>query len=624
MEKWKKILPNSDKSCVESVSGGKKRKKIDSCASIVEAPAFKRCNRLPEKFVIFAYHRDVMDVIESMLREKEVDYIRLDGSSSQSSRNAAINDFQYNDMADIALLSLKACGTGLNLTAASTALFAELDWSPATILQAEDRIHRIGQKAKIVKIMFAICEKSADDIIWAQLQKKHGIVDATVGASEKGNGLVIDYYNREVTTGQRTLDFSTANGLSQSSQYVSKKEESDSIQSVTVVSNTHAVTKKSSEGKNGIAQYLSQPTPVDSSNNKSRSSKVDSSYVSGAPMSRQSSIISAIDHAMSEIPYDLIEKQFALADQLVAAKRVVEAPPDKSSERITPAPEISGERQQKPSADSLLQAVHVDCSQFDYSSSQMSQNFTKGDGSIYSKQLTQDNSSRSDYTDEISDNGRIHAKKPKFGWSLDVSNSNFDPEKLDNKGYLNPYKNSFGSKESVPTVKVCPIPTTGIGPEYSGNKSQGADRRQIDEATKLRIEENRKRALERLKKLKSSANESLKTTESSVAIKAVASRPPAKVSPQDTRTNMTNWPIGPAFHLFSTGKGSIISVTENEIEKVKNIFESDVRSSSKNRENPLPREVEGRQLGYVPQTNAPPQVSQCFTATESRISRSID
>jgi SNF2 family DNA or RNA helicase len=48
-------------------------------------------------------------------------------------------------------------------------------------LQAEDRIHRIGQKSSAVRIVYAIAEGSADDIVWEQIQKKHSVVGATVG-----------------------------------------------------------------------------------------------------------------------------------------------------------------------------------------------------------------------------------------------------------------------------------------------------------------------------------------------------------------------------------------------------------------------------------------------------------
>ena len=64
---------------------------------------------------------------------------------------------------DVALLAITACGTGLNLTRANVALFAELYWSPGAVLQAEDRIHRIGQKSNRVRIIYLIAKGQDQD-----------------------------------------------------------------------------------------------------------------------------------------------------------------------------------------------------------------------------------------------------------------------------------------------------------------------------------------------------------------------------------------------------------------------------------------------------------------------------
>jgi SWI/SNF-related matrix-associated actin-dependent regulator 1 of chromatin subfamily A len=122
-----------------------------------------------------------MNKIESFLQEMETDYIRIDGNTSLASRNSKIEDFQQNDLADVAILSLNACGMGLTLTKANVAIFAELAWSPATIIQAEDRIHRIGQTSLSVRLVYAIADNTADGIVWEQLQRKFGIVGTTVG-----------------------------------------------------------------------------------------------------------------------------------------------------------------------------------------------------------------------------------------------------------------------------------------------------------------------------------------------------------------------------------------------------------------------------------------------------------
>lgn len=102
------------------------------------------------KMLIFAHHQVVMDGIEEVLRAENVDYVRVDGRSTSLQRNKAIERFTSHANTTVALLSLSACGTGLNLTCASLALMAEVYWTPAALLQAEDRIHRLGQAAQQV------------------------------------------------------------------------------------------------------------------------------------------------------------------------------------------------------------------------------------------------------------------------------------------------------------------------------------------------------------------------------------------------------------------------------------------------------------------------------------------
>lgn len=89
----------------------------------------------------------------------------------------------------MALLAITACGTGLNLTVANVAMFAELYWTPGVVLQAEDRIHRIGQKSKEVKIIYVLGRNTADDIVWEQIQKKQNMLEATIGNGGHQNNL---------------------------------------------------------------------------------------------------------------------------------------------------------------------------------------------------------------------------------------------------------------------------------------------------------------------------------------------------------------------------------------------------------------------------------------------------
>jgi SWI/SNF-related matrix-associated actin-dependent regulator 1 of chromatin subfamily A len=95
-----------------------------------------------QKFLLFAHHTRVMDGLEDLLRTKRAGYIRLDGSTAQTQRQNLVDTFQNDETCRVALLSIKAAGVGLTLTRASLVVFAELYWTPAQLLQCEDRAYR--------------------------------------------------------------------------------------------------------------------------------------------------------------------------------------------------------------------------------------------------------------------------------------------------------------------------------------------------------------------------------------------------------------------------------------------------------------------------------------------------
>ncbi|KAK9934176.1 hypothetical protein M0R45_021328 [Rubus argutus] len=97
------------------------------------------------KFLVFAHHQSMIDAIHQFLLKKKVGCIRIDGSIPTVERQAYVTEFQEKDSVKAAVLSIKAGGIGLTLTAASTVIFAELLWTPGDLIQAEDRAHRIGQ-----------------------------------------------------------------------------------------------------------------------------------------------------------------------------------------------------------------------------------------------------------------------------------------------------------------------------------------------------------------------------------------------------------------------------------------------------------------------------------------------
>jgi len=133
-----------------------------------------------EKLLLFAHHKLVLDAIEKMANKNKIDYIRIDGSTPQEKRFEYINKFQNNKETLIAILSLTAASTGITLTAAKTVVFAELAWTPALLVQAEDRTHRIGQNANFVDIKYLYGRGTLDDEIFKRLEEKNLLINTTL------------------------------------------------------------------------------------------------------------------------------------------------------------------------------------------------------------------------------------------------------------------------------------------------------------------------------------------------------------------------------------------------------------------------------------------------------------
>jgi SWI/SNF-related matrix-associated actin-dependent regulator of chromatin subfamily A-like protein 1 len=126
------------------------------------------------KFIVFCYHKLLLDEVESVCNS----FIRIDGDTPQKKRQDLVDRFQNGD-AQVAVLSLLAASTGLTLTASSIVLFAELYFVPGTILQAEDRVHRIGQTS-MCDIRFIIAKGGLDEHLWKMVHHKLQTLDCAL------------------------------------------------------------------------------------------------------------------------------------------------------------------------------------------------------------------------------------------------------------------------------------------------------------------------------------------------------------------------------------------------------------------------------------------------------------
>jgi len=125
-----------------------------------------------DKLVVFAHHQEVLRALAAHFGPAAVS---LDGETPQKKREEVVRRFQEGD-ARVFIGGLKAAGVGLNLYAASTAVFLELDWNPAKLSQAEDRLCRIGQK-KMVHVIHLVLDGTLDVNICKRVLRKMDMID---------------------------------------------------------------------------------------------------------------------------------------------------------------------------------------------------------------------------------------------------------------------------------------------------------------------------------------------------------------------------------------------------------------------------------------------------------------
>ena len=108
-----------------------------------------------EKVLIFTQYVKMGEIIQKSIEEKfQEEVLFLHGSLSRKKRDAMIKKFQNRKQNKIFIISLKAGGTGLNLTAAQNVIHYDLWWNPAVENQATDRAYRIGQKENVMVYRF--------------------------------------------------------------------------------------------------------------------------------------------------------------------------------------------------------------------------------------------------------------------------------------------------------------------------------------------------------------------------------------------------------------------------------------------------------------------------------------
>ena len=132
------------------------------------------------RVLVFSQFATMLGHLQDWLKEAEIDTCYLDGSTKD--RAAQVDRFQRGDV-PVFLISLKAGGVGLNLTAADTVVHFDPWWNPAVEAQATDRAHRIGQK-KAVSVYKLITRGTVEEKILALQTRKREVIDATIDSEQ--------------------------------------------------------------------------------------------------------------------------------------------------------------------------------------------------------------------------------------------------------------------------------------------------------------------------------------------------------------------------------------------------------------------------------------------------------
>ncbi|MDY2881292.1 MAG: DEAD/DEAH box helicase [Romboutsia timonensis] len=141
-----------------------------------------------EKILVFSQFTKVLEVIGKRLNEENISYSYLDGKTSAMDRVKLVEEFNTNNN-KVFLISLKAGGTGLNLTSANIVVHFDPWWNPAVEDQASDRAHRIGQK-NVVNVIKLIAKDTAEErVINLQETKKELIEDVINGNLDNSSTL---------------------------------------------------------------------------------------------------------------------------------------------------------------------------------------------------------------------------------------------------------------------------------------------------------------------------------------------------------------------------------------------------------------------------------------------------
>jgi len=147
--------------------------KREACLELIES-----CVESGNRMLLFSQFTSMLDILQNELDNRGISYLRLDGSTPKTTRQHLVDRFN-SDTTSVFLISLRAGGTGLNLTGADVVIHYDPWWNLSVQNQATDRTHRIGQQ-KIVQVFKLIAQSTVEERIMALQEQKADLANEII------------------------------------------------------------------------------------------------------------------------------------------------------------------------------------------------------------------------------------------------------------------------------------------------------------------------------------------------------------------------------------------------------------------------------------------------------------
>ncbi|MED4581942.1 DEAD/DEAH box helicase [Brevibacillus choshinensis] len=154
------------------------------------------CRNAGKRVLLFSQFTEMLGIIGRELGYEGIPFFYLDGDTPAASRVELCNRFNEGER-NLFLLSLKAGGTGLNLTGADTVILYDLWWNPAVEQQAADRAHRIGQK-NVVQVIRLVAEGTVEEKMFELQQKKKNLIQEVIQPGQEALSSLTEQDIREL------------------------------------------------------------------------------------------------------------------------------------------------------------------------------------------------------------------------------------------------------------------------------------------------------------------------------------------------------------------------------------------------------------------------------------------